>query len=100
MSGLARECVSSELAKDAHAVSVRAIVVRHTACDQSGNFLFSDDDLLDLSNEPYNELDKVCAVAYSLNEMTAADLDALKKTLDKIPSGGSSSDLPAPSVGQ
>jgi hypothetical protein len=100
MSGLARECVAAELQKETHAVSVRAIVVRHTACDQSGSPLFSDDDLTDLSAEPYNELDKICTVAYSLNEMTAADIEALQDSLKKIASGVSSSASPAPSEGQ
>lgn len=100
MSGLARELVAAEIQQETHKVSVRAIVVRHTACDADGDFLFSDADLADLSNEPYAELDKIATVAYSLNEMTAADLDALKKTLERIPTASSSTDSPAPSVEQ
>jgi hypothetical protein len=95
MSGLARELVSTEAQKDERTISVRALTVRHTACDKDGVFLFTDDDLADLSNEPYNELDKIATVAYSLNEMTAADLETLKKTLANIHSDASSSASPA-----
>jgi hypothetical protein len=40
MSGLARELVTAEAQKDDHKVSIRALVVRHAACDSDGKFLF------------------------------------------------------------
>ncbi len=97
MSGLARELVASEQEREHPTCGTRALVVRHCACDQDGQPLFSDDDLADLSNEPWNELNKVAVVAFSLNELSAADIETLKKTLEQIPSGGSSSASPAPS---
>jgi hypothetical protein len=54
--------------------------------------------LADLSNEPYSELDKVAAVAYSMNEMTPEEIATLKKTLDKIATGTSSSVSPVTST--
>jgi hypothetical protein len=72
----------------------RALVVAFTACDESGNRLFTEDDVAALGGLPSSELTLIVEASLRVNKLTGADVKELEKNSATSPSDGSRSDSP------
>lgn len=60
--------------------NIRAKVCAWTVCDEQGNLLFSESDIIDLGKKSGACLQRVWEAALRLNSITPDDVDSLKKS--------------------
>ena len=77
--------------------NMRARLVALTVVDETGQKLFTHDDVDLLGAKSGAALDRVFAVAQKLNGLSAADVEDLTKNSSGAPSADSTSGLPLPS---
>ena len=59
--------------------NIRARLAAYSLCDEEGKFLFDDNDIKTLGEQPASALDKVFNVAMKVNALAPKDVDDLEK---------------------
>lgn len=81
MTGTDRDAFEASLiGKDGRLENVRARLVSLTICSESGDRLFTDDEISSLGNKSAKALDRLFAVSQRLNGIGAEQVEATKKT--------------------
>lgn len=81
MTGTDRDAFEASLiGKDGRLENVRARLVSLTICSESGDRLFTDDEISALGNKSAKALDRLFAVSQRLNGIGAEQVEAAKKT--------------------
>ena len=102
-SGRERDAFEASLVRDdgkdrkVDLTNMRARLVALTVVDETGQKLFTHDDVDLLGAKSGAALDRVFAVAQKLNGLSAADVEDLTKNSNGAPSADSTSGLPLPS---
>ena len=79
MTGSERDAFESDYQKD-KSKDIRAKLCVRVVCDENGQRLFSDADIMALSSKSAAALDRIFAAAISLNKVSNKDIEELKKT--------------------
>lgn len=74
--------------------NIRAKLIAASAIDESGNLMFSEEDIQALGKKSAKALDRLFAVAQRLNGVTDADVEELAKNSEGDRKGGSTSGSP------
>jgi hypothetical protein len=74
-----------EVATNASRVNFRARLAVAVVCDEKGQKLFTEADMLALGQQPGTALDRILLAATELNQFTAADIEKLEKNSEPAP---------------
>lgn len=78
MSGADRDRFEAELSKDS-GKNIRARLTSMTVCDEKGNLLFSDSDMVALGDKSSAALHRIFEAALRLNAIGKQDHDSMEK---------------------
>jgi hypothetical protein len=72
--------------------NLRARLAALTLCDERGQSLFTEADIIRLGAKSCEALDRIFKVAQRMNGLSAEDIDEIKKNLEHAQNGASGSD--------